>query len=671
MFRRLLIANRGEIACRIARTARRLGLTIIAVYSEADAGARHVRLADEAYPIGPADARASYLNIERILAVARAARADAVHPGYGFLSENAEFAAACAAAGVAFVGPPARAIAAMGSKAAAKLNMQRASVPVLPGYAGEEQTLAVLERRGRELGFPLIIKPSGGGGGKGMQIVETAEQLPAALEAARRIAASAFGDARLLLERYLPAPRHIEVQVLADQHARVLHLFDRDCSVQRRHQKLIEEAPAPGIDDEVRARLAAAACTVAGEIAYVGAGTVEFLLEGREFFFMEMNTRLQVEHPVTEAITGLDLVEWQLRIAAGEPLPIEQGALAVRGHAVEVRVCAEDPVRDFLPGAGRILLADWPQHAPGVRVDFGFESGDAVPSNYDSLLGKIIAHAPTRTEAVARLKAALRATQLAGVPTNTQWLASALEQPEFADQVPDTGFVLRHQQALRPSTDPEPLLPFAAAAAFWALQGADPPQSPWQLADGFRIGESASLELSVRAAGQDWITRTREVGDSSVAVVVDRHADLTHRVLLESRPAAAASSYFQLRLQAGGPRALVLVHDATLHVWCAGVHQLFERQSADAGALAEPLAAGNLTAVLPGVVVSVLVAKGQAVEAGQPLLVVEAMKMEHTIRAPEAGVVKSVKYKVGERVKEGSPLVELEPPAAVGTKASS
>jgi 3-methylcrotonyl-CoA carboxylase alpha subunit len=663
MFRRLLIANRGEIACRIARTARRLGLIVIAVYSEVDASARHVRLAHEAWPIGPADARASYLNAERILAVARAAHADALHPGYGFLSENPEFAAACASAGVAFIGPPARAIAAMGSKAAAKSNMQRVSVPVLPGYAGDEQTLAVLERQGRELGFPLIIKPSGGGGGKGMQIVADAQQLPGALEAARRIAASAFGDARLLLERYLPAPRHIEVQLLADQHGRVLHLFDRDCSVQRRHQKLIEEAPAASIDDAVRARLAAAACTVAREIDYVGAGTVEFLLDGNEFFFMEMNTRLQVEHPVTEAITGLDLVEWQLRVAAGEPIPFAPGALTVHGHAIEARVCAEDPTRDFLPGAGRLLLADWPRDAAGVRVDFGFETGDTVPSNYDSLLAKVIAHAPTRGEAVARLKAALRATRLAGVPTNAQWLISALEQREFQDQVPDTGFVSRHQAALTPSTDPRLLLPFAAAGAFWALQGEGPPQSPWQLADGFRLGEAATVELCVRAAGHDWVARTHILSEASVEVALEKDTTAGIRITLESRPNTRAPLW-HLRAQEGGPRALVLIRDPTIHVWCGDLHQAFERQSPDTATLPEQAAAGNLTAVLPGVVVSVLVSTGQSVTAGQALLVVEAMKMEHTIRAPEAGVIKAVKYAVGQRVKEGSTLVELEPAQA-------
>ncbi|MGH8327111.1 MAG: acetyl-CoA carboxylase biotin carboxylase subunit, partial [Steroidobacteraceae bacterium] len=406
MFRKLLIANRGEIACRIGRTAHRLGVEVAAVYSEADVGARHVRLADEAWPIGPAPASQSYLDEESILRVACECGAEAIHPGYGFLAESAAFAERCAGAGIVFVGPPAAAIAAMGDKAAAKNRMRRAGVPVLPGAEDGDAPLAGsgdaplaesreprapldwLEQRGKALGFPLMIKPVSGGGGKGMSIVRGPGELRAALEASRRLAQSAFGDGRLLLERYLPDARHVEVQVLADRSGRVLHLLDRDCSVQRRHQKLIEEAPAPELDPPVRAAMAAAACAAAREVAYVGAGTVEFLVERGKFFFMEMNTRLQVEHGVTEAVTGLDLVEWQLRIAAGEPLTLRQDSIAAVGHAMEVRVCAEDPARDFIPGAGRLRLAAWPSAESGIRVDAGFESGDIVPPQYDSLLGK-------------------------------------------------------------------------------------------------------------------------------------------------------------------------------------------------------------------------------------------------------------------------------------------
>ncbi|MGH8266787.1 MAG: acetyl-CoA carboxylase biotin carboxylase subunit, partial [Steroidobacteraceae bacterium] len=427
MIKSVLVANRGEIACRIFRTARRLGLRTIAVFSDADAGARHTREADEALHIGPAAARDSYLDIGRVIAAARASGAQAIHPGYGFLSENAQFAQACADAGLTFVGPPPAAIAALGSKIVAKSRMRDAGVPVLPGFAGARQELGELAAAAREAGLPLIIKPAAGGGGKGMQIVRQVSELVPALAAARRLAESAFGDGTLLLERYLPAPRHVEVQVFADTHGNFVHLGDRDCSTQRRHQKLIEEAPAPALPDAVRERLRAAALVVAREIGYVSAGTVEFLLDGPEFYFMEMNTRLQVEHTVTEAVTGLDLVEWQLRIAAGEPLPLSQEAVRLEGHAIEARVCAEDPERGFLPSAGRLQLMQWPA-LDAVRVDAGFASGDTVPDCYDSLLGKVIAWAPDRGRAAATLASALSQTYCAGVHTNERWLARILER---------------------------------------------------------------------------------------------------------------------------------------------------------------------------------------------------------------------------------------------------
>ncbi|MBS0395816.1 MAG: ATP-grasp domain-containing protein, partial [Proteobacteria bacterium] len=426
MFGSVLVANRGEIACRVIRTARRLGLRTIAVYSDADAAARHVREADEAIRIGPPAPRDSYLAIERVLEAARASGAEAIHPGYGFLSERAEFAAACAAAGIAFVGPPAAAIAAMGSKSAAKEAMRRAGVPVLPGYHGEAQSLEQLEREAHAVGFPLIIKPSGGGGGKGMQIVAAPERLAPALASARRLAESAFADPTLLIERYLPAPRHVEVQVLCDAHGHALHLHTRDCSVQRRHQKLIEEAPAPGIPEPVRDRLHAAGLAVARAVGYVNAGTVEFLYQDGEFWFMEMNTRLQVEHCVTEEILGLDLVEWQLRIAAGEPLPFAQQELAARGHAIEVRVCAEDPTAGFVPSAGRLTAVRWPERVAGVRVDAGFSAGDEVTSHYDSLLGKVVGRGADRAAAIAAVGRGLAALRIAGVATNAAWLAEAL-----------------------------------------------------------------------------------------------------------------------------------------------------------------------------------------------------------------------------------------------------
>jgi 3-methylcrotonyl-CoA carboxylase alpha subunit len=664
LFRKILIANRGEIACRIARTARRLGITVVGVYSEADAAARHVRLCDEAWPIGAAPAEQSYLNARAILDVAQRCHAQAIHPGYGFLSENQHFAAACAAAGIAFVGPSAAAIAAMGDKAAAKERMRRAGVPVLAGYQGEEQELEALQRHGRELGFPLIIKPSGGGGGKGMQIVRDASELRAALEASRRLAASAFGDERLLLERYLPAPRHVEVQVLADRDGRVLHLLDRDCSIQRRHQKLIEEAPAPGLEPHLRQGLAQAACTVAREAGYEGAGTVEFLVNGADFFFMEMNTRLQVEHPVTEAITGLDLVEWQLRIAAGGRLEMPQSHVAAHGHALEVRVCAEDPARDFLPGAGMLRLAVWPPERHGVRADFGFESGDEVPPHYDSLLGKVIAHAPSRAEAIARLRAALAATFLAGVATNIEWLARALDSAEFRSGPVDTGFVARHGALLREgserqthATGGDALANFAAAAVVIAAQRVQGRASPWALNDGFRLGGPEPTEVRLYAGQQASVARVRVRNASSVEVLT---ADPPMRVELASTTDA---ELLILRESSGGLRMHALVNDKHVDVWAEGGHAAFQTRGVDEAAASSRLPAGSLTTTLPGVVVSVQAAAGQRVTAGQTLLVVEAMKMEHAIRAPAAGIVATVHVRLGDRVREGETLVTMEAPS--------
>ncbi|MEI8258229.1 MAG: biotin carboxylase N-terminal domain-containing protein, partial [Deltaproteobacteria bacterium] len=449
MFTRLLVANRGEIAVRVIRTARRLGIHTIAVYSGADAGALHVRLADEAWHLGPAAPRLSYLDADRLLDVARRAHADAIHPGYGFLSERADFAAACRAAGIAFVGPPAAAIEAMGSKSAAKEAMDRVGVPVLPGYHGSDQSVQRLTAEALKVGFPLIIKPSAGGGGKGMQIVSAEAEMGAALASAKRLADSAFGDPTLLLERYLPAPRHVEVQLIADSAGTVRCLATRDCSVQRRHQKLIEEAPAPAIAADVRERLHEAARTVARAVGYQNAGTVEFLYSDGEFWFMEMNTRLQVEHTVTEEVLGLDLVEWQLRIAAGETLPAMAGDPLPCGHAIEVRICAEDAAAGFVPSAGRLSYVAWPTGIAGVRVDAGFETGDTVSPTYDSLLGKIIALGSTRGEAIATMRRALAALRIAGVETNAAWLAGALAAPAFADSTPTTRFVADQGDALR------------------------------------------------------------------------------------------------------------------------------------------------------------------------------------------------------------------------------
>jgi 3-methylcrotonyl-CoA carboxylase alpha subunit len=646
MIKRLLIANRGEIACRIVRTARRLGIHTVAVYSEADAGARHVREADEAWLLGSPPARESYLAIPRLLEIAQRAGVDAIHPGYGFLSENAAFARACTAAGIHFVGPPAAALEAMGSKGGARDLMRRAGVPVLPGYDGAAQDLATLAREGRALGLPLIVKPGAGGGGKGMQIVDSEAELSTALASARRLAESAFGNGDLVLERYLRAPRHVEVQVLADMHGRCVHVYDRDCSVQRRHQKLIEEAPAPGIPDEVRARLHAAAVTAATSVAYVSAGTVEFLYEAGQFWFMEMNTRLQVEHPVTEMITGLDLVEWQLRIAAGEPLTWSPDATGPRGHAIEVRVCAEDPEQDFAPSSGTLIRADWPAAREGIRVDAGFATGDTVPAWYDSLLAKVIAHGDTRATALQRLEAALDDVRIAGVRSTERWLREALAHPAIATATPTTRFLVDHGQDLEVKTD----LPLAAALAALCCAlgdracGDDP--SPWARVDAFRVGLPAAQRRSFDSAGERLDVHLESQGDDWRARVGEREFLLRPRgagVSVDGHylPFEATLSGRELTLWWPGSRCVLQVHDPRDVSFTA---------SATAGALTTPL---------PGTVVQVLVKEGDVVAIGQPLLVVEAMKMEHTIAAPRAGHVTAIRFAAGERVPEGAVLIEL------------
>ena len=654
MLRRLLIANRGEIACRIIRTARRLGITSIAVFSDVDRGARHVSLADEAVHIGPAPAAQSYLSIDAILAAASRAQADAIHPGYGFLSENAEFAAACVQAGLIWVGPPAAAIAAMGSKSAAKEMMAQAGVPVLPGYHGSDQSADALTAAAARVGYPIILKAVAGGGGKGMQIVHDAIALPGAIESARRIARSAFRNDALLLERYLAEPRHVEVQIFADQKGNVVHLLDRDCSVQRRHQKVIEEAPAPGVSAAVRAAMAQAALTVARTVSYVGAGTVEFLLDASgAFYFMEMNTRLQVEHPVTEAITGLDLVELQLRVASGEALPAHAAALAPNGHAVEARIYAEDPANDYLPSVGRIVRLRWPAESPELRIDTGVAEGDEISSHYDPLIAKIIAHGATRDAAVARLGTALRSLRIVGVRTNTEFVARVLAADAFATANLNTRLLERvdrlEQQTAVVRRD------LQIAAALWlATRGPGASESPWAQRDAWRLNLPARQTLWLRdAAGLvavEVVWRSAglfDVGiaDASVEIGVTRRNDEDLQLLRDGR---------SIRVEA-------YAQERRLHVWSEGREAEFEiagpagaepQEAADAGALASPL---------PGTVVALEVRVGDQVKARQTLIVVEAMKMEHSIRAAVAGTVTAIHCKLGQRVSEGVALIELGP----------
>ena len=651
MLRRLLIANRGEIVCRIARTAQRLGLTAIAVYSEADAGARHVRIADEAYALGPAPAAESYLNIAKIIALARRVGADAVHPGYGFLSENADFAQACVDAGLIFVGPPASAIRAMGSKSASKAAMAAVGVPVAPGYHGADQSPQRLTAEAQRVGFPLIIKASAGGGGKGMQVVNSLPEVEAAIGSAQRLARTAFGDDRLLLERYFPRARHVEVQIFADSRGGIVSLFDRDCSVQRRHQKIIEEAPAPHLRDDVRAAMADAAIQSARAVGYEGAGTVEFLVdEAQQFYFMEMNTRLQVEHPVTEFITGIDLVDWQLRVAGGEPLPMTQSDIVRHGSAVEARVYAEDPAHDYLPSVGRITHLNWPEADPGLRLDVGVDTGDEVSSYYDPMLGKVIAWAETRGEATSRLRRALDEIEIVGVTTNRALLASVLADEVFERGGVTTDFLNARRELLRfGEPPPEPL--DAVLAALWCASRMGGGDALWSDSRGWRLGApsrsswtfggwSVDIELSApdryraRTAEREYSLAITHRAAQSLTVEID--GQMQHLRVLESPP------------------QMVLIRSG---------RQLVLRLSRTEDALQVSAAAeeGSLLTPLPGTVVAVHVAEGERVARGAPLVTVEAMKMEHTLTAPHDGLVTRVPFAVSERVPAGAILVELSP----------
>jgi 3-methylcrotonyl-CoA carboxylase alpha subunit len=650
--RRLLIANRGEIACRIIRTARRLGMTSIAVFSDADRASRHVALADEAMHIGASPASESYLSIESVLDAARRAHVDAIHPGYGFLSENAEFAAACERSGIVWVGPPSATIAAMGSKSAAKEMMAQADVPVLPGYHGTDQSTATLIAAAERVGFPIILKAVAGGGGKGMQIVTDPAGLPTAIESARRIARSAFRSDALLLERYVLEPRHVEVQVFGDQQGNVTQLFDRDCSVQRRHQKIIEEAPAPRVPDSVRAAMGQAAITVAATVGYVGAGTVEFLLDADGgFYFIEMNTRLQVEHPVTEMITGLDLVEWQLRIAAGEPLPVVAGGIKPRGHAIEARIYAEDPAHGFLPSVGRISHLHWPEESPDLRIDTGVAAGDEISSFYDPMIAKIVAHGATRDAALVRLRTALRELRISGVTTNAAFLQRVLAVEAFAGASLSTRLLEREAGLERPDKTAQEDL--KAAAALWlATQMTPKGNSPWDLSDSWRVNLPRARVLWLKIDDRLDAIEVEALADGSILVTSAGHK----RTLNATRTAPNTMCI----LEHGKSTVVdVRIEGRRIHVWSGGEEAQFE-VAEPAGASPEDAASeGALSTPLPGTVVAVEVQAGDKVAAGQILLVVEAMKMEHAIRAPRAGVVTAVRYSVGERVAEGVALVDL------------
>ena len=647
MFSSVLIANRGEIACRVARTAKALGLRTIAVYSDADAKAQHVALCDEAYRIGPPPPRESYLAIERLLEVGRRAKAECVHPGYGFLAENAGFAEAVAAAGMAFIGPPPSAIRAMGLKDAAKALMEKAGVPVVPGYHGEMQEPRFLREKAYEVGYPVLIKPIAGGGGKGMRRVDRHAEFEEALEGAKREAAGAFGDARVLIEKYVTSPRHIEIQVFADAHGNVIHLNERDCSLQRRHQKVIEEAPAPGMTPALRETMGRAAVSAAQAIGYVGAGTVEFIADGAQalrsdgFWFMEMNTRLQVEHPVTEAITGIDLVEWQFCIAAGEPLPLAQGAVPLRGHAVEARLYAEDPERGFVPSTGRLVALEFPD-GEGIRVDSGVAAGSEVTPFYDPMIAKIIAHADNRETALDRLADALDRTFVAGPRTNAAFLAALCRAKQFRAETFDTGFIDRNLAALG-ATDPG--LDRAAVAAgvahlvateqarlaAHARQTSDWPASPWAAQDGFDFSGSRNTPYPVQADGERIVARLVP-GMHGVTAMVDGIA-------------AAAD-------------ARIIAHGDGVYVLHRG-RQTIVRIDDHAAAVEHGGGDGVVRAPMHGKLLALFVENGQTVVKGQRVAVVEAMKMEHTLVAPVAGVIEEIVAQAGAQIAEGVTILRI------------
>ena len=676
MFKRILIANRGEIACRIAATAARLGIETVAVYSDADARAAHVAACDQALRLGPAPARESYLRGEAIIAAALASGAQAIHPGYGFLSENAAFARAVREAGLTLIGPPPEAIEAMGSKSAAKVLMERAGVPLVPGYHGERQEADFLRDQADAIGYPVIIKASAGGGGKGMRIVEARADFEAALASCRREALSAFGSEQVLVERYLRRPRHIEVQVFADQHGSTIHLFERDCSVQRRHQKVVEEAPAPGLSDAHREQMGAAAVAAARAVGYEGAGTVEFIAEqdGR-FYFMEMNTRLQVEHPVTEMITGLDLVEWQLRVAAGEALPLSQTQIPRRGHAIEVRLYAENPERGFLPSTGALDALHLPAGVqfvvgPGgasapaaVRIDSGVRAGDVITPHYDPMIAKLITWGADRDQARARMAQALDQVRIAGVSTNAAFLYRLMQAPAFSSADLDTGLIERERAVLLPEPQPMTLAQWAVAAAAWlshearGARRAAPWADPWQATDAWRLHGPGARWLRLAADGERCDLRI-EPARSGAGFTV-QHAG--ERVCVGSP-----------RLDTARGQMSALIGSAAVSVGAVVVGEdilLTDRGQARRVSVL-PLGdnpddaagdAGGLAAPMPGKVVAMMVEVGAVVERGQALAVLEAMKMEHVMTAPQAGRVSAIFHPAGAQVQEGAALLAIEP----------
>lgn len=656
---KILIANRGEIACRIIRTARKMGIATVAVYSEADAQALHVEMADEAVLIGPAQASESYLKTDAILEAAKRTGADAIHPGYGFLSENPDFVEKVERAGLIFIGPSAKAIRAMGLKDAAKALMEKAKVPVVPGYHGEAQNLVVLAGKANEIGFPVLIKARAGGGGKGMRKVDRQEDFPAALSSARREAKASFGDDRVLVEKYVTTPRHIEIQLFGDSHGNVVHLFERDCSAQRRHQKVIEEAPAPGMSEEMRAAMGAAAVQAAKAIDYAGAGTVEFIVDASEglkpdrFWFMEMNTRLQVEHPVTELITGLDLVEWQIRVASGEPLPLSQEDLAINGHAVEARIYAEDAGKGFLPAVGRLAHLRFPDG--DIRVDAGVREGDEITPFYDPMIAKVIAHGKTRAEALSRLAGALGRTEIAGTVTNTAFLAKLCRDADFAAGRLDTGLIDRNLESLiEVAPAPDHIIALAALAASNMVPG--------EAAAGDAVSAIGPFEI--------WGAPRRrvilELDGKACAFQVERNGARYWRVSgegpdvgMELEAVSAAGGDWAFRTGGVSRRCRMVQSAQSVAVFHEGLTHVFSKPQ---GSRKDDLKAGGdqVISAMPGIIKHVLVQPGESVKSGDAMVIMEAMKMEMTLSAPRDGVVAEVMVAAGAQVSDGVSLVRLQ-----------
>lgn len=663
MFEKILIANRGEIACRVARTCRELSIRTVAVYSDADRGALHTTLCDEAWRLGPAPAQDSYLRGDRIREIAQTSGAEAIHPGYGFLAENAGFAQACDEAGLVFIGPPGAAITAMGSKGAAKRTMSEAGVPLIPGYHSEDQDPLILEQAANEIGYPVLIKPTAGGGGKGMHWVDEPAAFSDALAAAKREAAASFGDDQVLLEKYILEPRHVEVQIFADRHGAVVYLFERDCSVQRRYQKVLEEAPAPGMSESLRREMGQAAAQAAQAIGYVGAGTVEFILApGGQFYFMEMNTRLQVEHPVTEMVTGLDLVEWQLRVAAGEHLPLSQGELTLEGHAIEARIYAEQPDNDFLPAPGRLNYLRTPQLGPHRRIDTGVRQGDAITIYYDPMIAKLIIWDRNRADARRRLRYALAAFQVAGPSTNLGFLQRLTGHPAYAAGEIDTGFIERFRDSLipAPSQASGRVLALACLALLlrndeqarqWAAASSDP-HSPWHLTNGWVLNDDNQHTLHFRDEEVD-IAVTVRYRPGYYLLELPSGAELRAGGELQHHTELCAD------LEGVQVTATVIRQGDELTVIYEGFSYCLRVHDPLTIGLKDEVREGSLKAPMPGTVAQIFVAPGEEVTEGQPLMVLEAMKMEYVVKATAAGVVEFIGFQEGDRVEEGSELIAI------------